>query len=105
VISHVVSRRTREIGIRMALGADRRRVRLLVVRQALLPAAAGVAGGLMLAFWWSAAVRSAIVGISEHDPWSFAGAAAAVLLTVLLVSAGPAARASRTDPAMTLRAE
>ena len=105
VVSHSVARRTREIGIRLALGADRSRVRRLVVRQALLPAAAGVTAGLVLASWWSATVRTVIVGISPHDPWSFAAAGAATLLTVILASAAPAARASRIDPALTLRAE
>jgi ABC-type antimicrobial peptide transport system permease subunit len=105
VVSHYVARRTREIGIRLALGADRSRVRRLVVRQALVPAVAGVAAGLVLACWWSASVRAVIVGISPHDPWSFAGAGAATLLTAILASARPASRASRIDPALTLRAE
>ncbi|HUF46832.1 MAG TPA: ABC transporter permease [Vicinamibacterales bacterium] len=105
VVGHLVSRRTREIGIRIALGADRRRVRLLVMRQALVPAAVGVLAGLVLAFWWSESVRAVIVGVSPHDPWSFAGAGAATIVTVFAASLQPAIRASRIDPARTLRAE
>ena len=74
VVSHYVARRTREIGIRLPLGADRSCVRRLVVRQAVVPAVDGIAGGLVLAYWWSASVRAVIVGISPHDPWSFATA-------------------------------
>jgi ABC-type lipoprotein release transport system permease subunit len=105
VISHLVARRTREIGIRMALGADRVRVRLLVMRQALMPALAGTLAGLLLAFWWSASVRAVIVGIDAHDPWSFAGAGVMTLATVVAASLKPAISASRIDPARTLRAE
>jgi predicted permease len=105
VISHLVARRTREIGIRMALGADRVRVRLLVMRQALMPALAGTLAGLLLAFWWSASVRAVIVGIDAHDPWSFAGAGVMTLATVVAASLKPAVSASRIDPARTLRAE
>jgi hypothetical protein len=105
VVSHLVARRTREIGIRMALGADRMRVRALVLRQALVPAAVGVVAGMLLAFWWSESVRAVIVGVSARDPWSFAGAAVATLATVALASLRPAIHASRVDPARTLRAE
>jgi putative ABC transport system permease protein len=105
VVSHLVSRRTREIGIRMALGADRARVRRLVVRQAVVPAVIGVGAGLLLAFWWSASVRSVLTGIGPHDPWSFAVAALATVLTVAVATLEPAIRASRLDPARTLRAE
>ncbi len=105
VVSYLVSRRTREIGIRMALGADTARVRRLVVRQTLVPAAIGTAAGLAFAFWWSTSVRAVLVGIGPHDPWSFGIAAGATLVTALLASARPAVRASRIDPAVTLRAE
>jgi ABC-type antimicrobial peptide transport system permease subunit len=103
VVSHVVSRRTREIGIRMALGADRAGVRALVVGQALLPASVGVAAGLLLAFWWSSSVQSVLVGIGPHDPWSFAIAAIATLLTVAVATLRPAFHASRIEPARALR--
>lgn len=105
VVSHVVSRRTREIGIRMALGADRAGVRLLIVRQALTPAAIGVTMGLVLAFWWSSSVRSVLIGIGPHDPWSFVIAAIATLLTVAAASVRPAMRASGIDPSRALRME
>ena len=103
VVNHLVSRRTREIGIRMALGADRTGVRMLIVRQAVAPACAGVAAGLLLAFWWSSSVRSVLIGIGPYDPWSFAWAAGATLLTVAAASLRPAMHASGIDPARALR--
>ena len=105
VVSHLVARRTREIGIRVAIGADRASVRWLVIRQALAPALVGVGAGLLLAFWWSASVRAVIAGISPHDPWSFGIAAAVTLAVVVAASVPPALRASGIDPAITLRAE
>ena len=105
VVSHLVSRRTREIGIRLAIGASQSAVRRLVVRQALLPATAGVVAGLLLAFWWSASVRAAVIGISPRDPWSFAGAALLTLAVVVIATLKPALSASRIDPAITLRSE
>jgi predicted permease len=105
VVSHFVARRTRELGIRLALGAGRARVRRLVVARALAPAFVGVVAGLGLAYWWSAAVRAAIVGISPRDPWSFAAASALTLALVVAASLRPAFRASRIDPATMLRAE
>jgi predicted permease len=105
VVSHVVSRRTREMGIRIALGADRARVRRLVIGLAVWPAAVGVTAGLVLAYWWSASVRAVVVGMSPHDPWSFSVAAVATLVTVLVATLKPASRASRVDPAHALREE
>jgi predicted permease len=105
VVSHLVSRRTREIGIRVALGADRGRVWRLVVRQAMLPAGIGVAIGLVLAFWSSTTVRAVISGVGPHDPLSFVLAAALTLVVGFFACVRPAMRASRIDPAITLRAE
>jgi hypothetical protein len=90
---------------RAALRADHRRVLVLVIRQALVSAVVGVAGGLLLASWWSSSVEAVIVGISPRDPWSFTVAGLAALLVVTVASARPALRASRIDPALTLRAE
>jgi ABC-type lipoprotein release transport system permease subunit len=73
-------------------------VLVLVIRQALVSAVVGVAGGLLLASWWSSSVEAVIVGISPRDPWSFT-------VAVTVASARPALRASRIDPALTLRAE
>lgn len=105
VVSHRVATRTREIGIRLALGASRIGVRSLVVRQALAPAAFGIAGGLVAAFWWSKTLRSVLVGVPPHDAWSFVGAGLGTLVIVALGSGWPARHASRINPVETLRAE
>jgi predicted permease len=105
VVSHYVARRTREIGIRIAIGATPARVRRSVLRAALVPALVGIAGGLALAYWWSASVRSVLLGIGPHDPWSFAGAAFVTLVIVVAAGLRPAIAASRIDPIRTLRVE
>jgi predicted lysophospholipase L1 biosynthesis ABC-type transport system permease subunit len=105
VVSHHVARRTREIGIRVAIGASRGRVRALVLRHAMAPALAGVGIGLLFAYWWSASVRAVLLGIGPHDPWSFAAAAAVTLGIVALASLRPAIRASRVDPIRALRTD
>jgi putative ABC transport system permease protein len=105
VVGHSVARRTREIGIRLALGADRRRVRTLIVRRALGSAAVGVTCGLIVAFWWAATLKSVLVGMDPHDGWSFVLAAAGTLGLVAIGSAWPAIKASGVDPIVTLRAE
>jgi len=105
VIAYDVTRRTREIAIRMALGARNRTVLGSVFHQVtlmVLPGiAAGVGGGLLA----SAAVETFLFGITPRDPWTLA--AAALGLTVVAFVAGyvPARRATRVDPALALRAE
>ena len=105
VVNHFVTRRTREIGIRLALGADAARVRRLIISEALRPALAGVGAGLLLAFWWGSLVQSLLVGVGPHDPATFSVAALATLAVVAIAALGPAFRASRIDPASTLRTE
>ena len=105
VIAHAVTQRTREIGVRMALGAVRARVIGMVVVNALGLAVAGVLCGLACAFALTRLVGSLLFEVSPTDPWIFS-AAAVVLLLVGLAAAGiPARRASRVDPASTLRCE
>jgi len=105
VVSHSVVRRIREIGIRVALGERRGAVRNRFMRQAIIPAAAGIAVGLVAAVWWAKALDAILVGVSSRDVWSFALAAIATLTVVALGSAWPAIRASRVDPVVTLRFE
>ena len=105
VTSYGVGRRTREIGIRMALGADRRGVMALVLRQASVLALSGIGIGLLLALAASQALRSLLFGVSALDPIAFAGAAALFVGISLAASYLPARRAARVDPMIALRAE
>jgi predicted permease len=103
VINFTVVQRTREIGIRMALGAEPRRVLLMVLRRALMLVAIGVGVGLCAAVGSLRVIASVLYGVSPVDPVSLA--CAAILLAVVGVSAGliPARRAARTDPWNALR--
>jgi len=105
VVSQAVARRTSEIGVRMALGAGRRDVLWLILRETLALVAAGVAVGLPAAVGAARLVRSQLFGLGTVDPASFA--TAALVLTVVAALAGlfPARRASRVDPMVALRYE
>jgi hypothetical protein len=105
VASHAVLRRRRELAVRIALGATPTGVRALVLRHAIVPALLGIVCGLTAAFWWSIGLESVLLGVNPRD-WS--AYVAAGLLALLAISTGvavPAARASRVDPAVTLRSE
>lgn len=105
VISYSVSRRTREIGIRLALGAQVGAVRALVLRQGLAPAVAGIVGGLGLALPLSGYLRSLLYGVAPVDGLTFI----AIPMLLLLVAAAavllPALRASRVEPVEALRGD
>jgi ABC-type antimicrobial peptide transport system permease subunit len=105
VISYGVSRRAREIGVRIALGAPSRHVLALVMRQGGRIVAVGIAVGLALAAGASQVLRGMLFGLSALDPPAFLGTAAVVALAALLAMYQPARRAARIDPAVTLRAE
>jgi len=105
VISHLVAERTREIGIRIALGGDQTTVQRLVVRQGMSPAAIGLGTGLVLAPVLTTLTRSLLVGVSPHDPITFISVALLLLAVALLACWLPARRASRVDPMIALRAE
>jgi ABC-type antimicrobial peptide transport system permease subunit len=101
-----VAQRTREIGIRMALGAQERTVRGLVVRQAMALAAAGVGIGVVLALWLSRSLVSKMLySTSPHDAATFVSVAALLGGVAFLASYIPARRATRVDPIVALRAE
>jgi predicted permease len=105
VIAYDVTRRTREIGIRMALGAQRRTVLIGVFRQMMLIVVPGIVAGVGAAMLASAAIESFLFGITARDPLTLA--AAALMLAVIACVAGlvPARRAANVNPALTLRAE
>jgi predicted permease len=105
VLMHAVAQRTREIGIRLALGARRGEVVGMVVRQAAVLAFAGLACGLVLAFGASRLIRSLLFGIEPSDAVTYAAVALTLLGIAVLASYLPARRASRIDPVRALRYE
>jgi predicted permease len=105
VIAYLVSQGTREVGIRMALGATPREILMLLVRQGLTVAATGVAIGLSGALIVTRFMESLLFGISSKDPLTFAAIAVLLGLTALLASYVPARRAARIDPMVSLRSE
>ena len=105
VISYSVSQRTRELGIRIALGASHDRVVRLVLGQGVALTVTGVALGLVGAFWLSRLLNALLFGVRPTDAFTF-GAVAVVLLGVAsLASYLPARRAARVDPVIAMRAE
>lgn len=105
VVSTGVGRRLDEIGTRLALGADRRRILAMVVQGAMRPVLAGVALGLAVAWTAVLALEPVVFGVSPRDPATFAVVALGLLTVSVLASWIPAGRASRLDPVTALRAE
>jgi macrolide transport system ATP-binding/permease protein len=105
VVSYGVSRRVREIGIRMALGANNRDVMWLVVRQAMFPVLAGVLIGMVLCAGVSSIFSAILFGVSPFDPSSFVSMPLFLVLVALLASYIPARRAMKVDPMVALRYE
>jgi len=103
ILAYAVGQRQREIGLRMALGADRRSVLRLVLGEAAALVAIGVAAGLVLAAAASRAMSSLLFGLSAVDPSAFGGASAILVLVALVAAYLPARRASRLDPFRALR--
>ena len=103
VVAHMVSQRTQEIGIRMAMGAAPRDILRLVFAQGLLPAALGLAVGLAAALGVTRVLRMALVGVSANDPATFAGVILVLGAACVLGCAIPARRAVRVDPVIALR--
>lgn len=105
VVSYEAAQRTREIGIRMALGATTREVLRLVIRQGMKPALYGVALGLLGAFALTRLIKSLLFGVSASDPLTFLLVAALLGIVALLACYLPARRAASVDPMIALRHE
>ena len=104
-MAQAVSRRSREIGIRMSLGADRGAMLWMVMRDTLGVALAGLGGGIMLSHWLAAAVSSQLYGVRPNDPAILASACAIQVVVAILAASIPAWKASTVDAALTLRSE
>ena len=105
VTAFTVARRTREIGLRVALGANPRRVKALVVGQALKLTAIGGAVGLLLAVGMARLISDLLFGVSPFDPIAFGGTVGALVIVTLAASYIPARRAANLSPTVALRAE
>jgi putative ABC transport system permease protein len=105
VISFSVTQRTREIGVRMALGADAARIRAMVVFQALRLCLFGLAAGVLAALVLTRLLASQLFGVSPADPPTYLGLAAVILTVTAAASLAPALRATRVDPMVALRAD
>lgn len=105
VVSYVVSLRTREIGVRLALGAEAGSVRSMILRQGMVLTGAGILVGLLLAGGATRAMSALLYGVSPVDPVTFGGVALMLALVTLAATYLPAHRATRVDPVETLKAE
>jgi predicted lysophospholipase L1 biosynthesis ABC-type transport system permease subunit len=105
VISYSVSQRTREFGVRMALGAAPSAMRAQVLTQTMILAAAGLAIGLPAAWFAAKAVQHLLFGVVASDPATYVSVAAVVVMVAALAGYVPATRASRIDPVQALRSE
>ena len=105
VMSYLVNQGTRELGIRIALGASQRSILSLVVRQGMALAFSGVAIGLAAAFLLTRLIRSLLFGVEATDPITFAGIALLLAMIALLATYIPAQRAARIDPLISLRCD
>jgi putative ABC transport system permease protein len=111
LVAYAVSRRTREIGIRMALGADKQKILRLVMRQGMILVAYGLSAGLLLALALTRVLTSSIFpipilnGVSATDPPTFALVALLLVGVALIASYIPARRAMKVDPMTALRYE
>ncbi|HJQ41187.1 MAG TPA: ABC transporter permease [Thermoanaerobaculia bacterium] len=104
-LAYITSRREREIGVRMALGATARQIVSLVLSRGLMLVAFGVLAGAVASLFLTRLLQSMLFGVTPADPLSFAAVAATLFAAGIAASAIPAARAARTDPMNVMRAE
>ena len=105
LMAYAVARRTAEIGIRMALGARRKQIVWMTLRETLGLAAVGIACGVPLALWMAQYAKALLFGVAAADPANLAISAGALLGVAALAGCLPALRASRVDPMVALRYE
>ena len=105
LLHYVVTERTREVGIRMALGAQRIHVVRLILRQGLGWAVLGIGAGVAIALVATRLLESLLYGVTATDPWTFAGVATLLLAAGAMASSLPARRAAGIDPLIALREE
>ena len=105
VIAYAVAQRTHEIGVRMALGAERRDVLRMVVGQGMRIALAGIVLGLVVAAGLTRLMASLLYDVEPTDPLTFVAVAAALATTAFVACGGPALKAAFVDPAIALRHE
>jgi ABC-type antimicrobial peptide transport system permease subunit len=105
VIAYMVARRKSEIGVRIALGADRGRVILLVLRETALLLTFGMAAGIVIAIWAGRAATTLLYGLTPYDPLSITGAVALLAAAGLAAGYAPARRAAGLEPMIALRDE
>ena len=105
VVAHSVSQRTKEIGIRMAIGAAVGQIRKMILQEGMLPVAIGLVVGLASSFAVNRILQSQLVGVSPYDPVTTAGAPVVLILVAFLACRIPARRATRIEPVIALRYE
>ncbi len=105
VLAQLVAQRTQEIGVRMALGAQRRDVLGLIVRQGTLLAVGGIGAGLVVSWLLTQLLVSLLYGVKPTDPWTLAAVSLLLLLVALFATYIPARRAAKVDPVVALRYE
>jgi predicted lysophospholipase L1 biosynthesis ABC-type transport system permease subunit len=105
LVSYWVQQRSREIGVRLALGAESSRIAMMVVGQGMRLAVVGVAVGLIAAFTLAQAIRGLLFGVPAHDPIVFSSIPLLLVVVALAAVSIPARRASRIDPLQALRSE
>ena len=105
LMTYSVSRRTREVGIRMALGAKRLDVMLLVLKKAVLLLALGLISGLVASWFAARAIQAILFGVGGHDPLTVLSVCGLLAISGLIAAVIPARRAASIDPMQALRTE